>query len=118
MISSEQRKSERAGTLNLLTYSCFNEQNGVSAQQGLGRTLNVSEGGVLLETYVPLSSKDTISLTIALKEKMVDIKGKILWCKKKVEGMFVSGIEFYEMELGALAILKQYLESFYKEPHL
>lgn len=118
MVSSEQRKFERAGTLNLLTYSCVNEQNGISTQQGLGRTLNVSEGGVLLETYIPLSSKDVISLTVALREKMVDIKGKILWCKKKVEGMFVSGIEFYEMERDAFAILKQYLELFYKEPHL
>jgi PilZ domain. len=116
MTSSEQRKFERAGALNLLTYSCVNEQNGINTQQGLGRTLNVSEGGVLLETYIHLNLKNTISLTIALKEKMVDIKGKILWCKENAEGMFVSGIEFYEMELDAFAILKRYLELFYKEP--
>jgi hypothetical protein len=116
MTSSEQRKFERVDTLNLLAYSCVNEQHEINTQQGMGRTINVSEGGVLLETYIHLSSKDTISLTIALKEKMVDIRGKILWCQENAEGMFVSGIEFYKMGQDAFAILKQYLESFYKEP--
>lgn len=118
MTSSEQRKFERADALNFLAYSCINGQNVTNKQHGIGRTLNVSEGGVLLETDSPLDLTQTIFLTIALNEKIVDVKGKILWCKENVGGMFMSGIEFYEIEPDAFPILNRYLELFYKEPPL
>ena len=66
MTYSEQRKFERADALNFLAYSCVDEKNEENKQQGLGRTLNISEGGVLLETDTPLDSTHTILLTIAL----------------------------------------------------
>jgi Tfp pilus assembly protein PilZ len=116
MTYSEQRKFSRSDTLNFLAYSCMNEKDGSNTQQGIGRTLNISEGGVLLETDTPLESAQTIFLTIALKEKVIDVKGKVLWCKKSAGGNFMSGIEFYGMEQDAFPILNRYLESFYKEP--
>ena len=118
MTYSEQRKFERADALNFLAYSCVNEKDGTNTQQGIGRTLNISEGGVLLETDTPLDSMHTIFLTIALKEKVIDVKGRILWCKESTGGIFMSGIEFYGMEQDACPILNQYLELFYKEPPL
>lgn len=118
MTYSEQRKFERADALNFLAYSCVDEKNGENKQQGIGRTLNISEGGVLLETDRPLDSTQTILLTIALKDKVIDVKGKILWCKESAVGIFMSGIEFYGMEQDASPILNQYLELFYKEPPL
>jgi hypothetical protein len=116
MTYSEHRKFERSDTLNFLAYSCLNEKDGSNTQQGIGRTLNISEGGVLLETNIPLDPAQTISLTIALKDKVIDVKGQILWCKESAGGFFMSGIEFYGMEQDACPILNQYLESFYKEP--
>ncbi|PKN86614.1 MAG: hypothetical protein CVU51_06930 [Deltaproteobacteria bacterium HGW-Deltaproteobacteria-1] len=68
MTYSEQRKFERADALNFLAYSCVDEKDGINTQQGIGRTLNISEGGVLLETDRPLDSTQTIFLTIALKD--------------------------------------------------
>ena len=116
MTYSEQRKFNRADALNFLAYSCVNEKNGRNTQQGIGRTLNISEGGVLLETDTPLESAQTIFLTIALKEKVIDVKGKVLWCKERERGIFISGIEFFGLEQGDFPFLNRYLESFYKEP--
>ena len=118
MTCTEHRKFERADALNFLAYSCVDEKDGINTQQGIGRTLNISEGGVLLETDRPLDSTQTIFLTIALKDKVIDVKGKILWCKESEVGIFMSGIEFYGMEQDACPVLNQYLESFYKEPPL
>lgn len=116
MIYSEQRKFERADALNFLAYSCVDEKDGENKQEGIGRTLNISEGGVLLETNTPLDSTQTIFLTIALKDKVINVKGKILWCKESSGGFFMSGIEFYGMEQDAFPVLNRYLELFYKEP--
>jgi hypothetical protein len=116
MILSERRQYDRAGSLNLLDFTCQDGQNDIITQKGMGRTLNISERGVLLETYVQLNPTHTISLIIGLKEQMIDIKGKILWCKKDAESMFLSGVEFGKMEPNAFANLQQFIESFYKEP--
>jgi len=116
MTYSEQRKFNRADALNFLAYSCLSEKNGCNTKEGIGRTLNISEGGVLLETNSPLDPIQTISLTIALKEKVIDVKGKVLWCKERECGIFISGIEFFGLEQDDFPHLNRYLESFYKEP--
>ncbi len=107
----EKRKHSRINSKHLLNYLYF-EGNGDNATQGMGRTLNVSESGILLETHTLLEVENTVSLTIGIEEDVVDIKGRIIYNKKNQRGMFEAGIEFFDMQNETRNILKQYIEAF------
>ena len=107
----EKRKHTRIGSLNLLNYIYLDDSESETTQ-GMGRTLNVSESGLLLETHVPINTRNIISLTIGLKEEMVDINGRIVYSKKNENGMFESGIEFFDVDDSAQKILRQYISEF------
>ena len=49
----EKRQYPRIGTSNLVSYALYNE-SGTKVHTGKGRTMNLSQSGVMLETKVPL----------------------------------------------------------------
>ena len=109
----EKRKHSRIDSTNLLNYIYF-DGNRENATQGMGRTLNVSESGIQIETHNNLQKGNAVALTIGFEEDMVDIEGCVIYSKKSPTGMFEAGIEFSDMQPPALAILKQYVEAFNK----
>lgn len=111
MAIEEKRKHSRIDSLHLLNYIYYGESED-DATQGMGRTLNVSESGILLETHVPIDVDRNIQLTIGIEENVVDIKGSVIYSKKNDRGMYESGIEFYKMDAAAQKVLKAYISEF------
>ena len=111
MAIEEKRKHSRIDSLHLLNYLHYGE-NEEDTTQGMGRTLNVSESGILLETHTSIDPDQNVSLTIGLEEDMVDIKGHVIYSKQNAQGMFEAGIEFEAMDASAERILKAYIEAF------
>jgi c-di-GMP-binding flagellar brake protein YcgR len=110
--TTNRRKHPRIKSLNLLSYVCVDENKDV-VEQGMGRTLNVSEGGILLETHAPIDSQHTVSLTIALEDDlMTDINGRVVYSKAGKAGRFECGIEFEEGSEATLRILRKYIKAF------
>jgi len=108
MVTDEKRIAPRIESSNLLSYVCLDENNH-EMMQGMGRTLNVSEGGILLETHVPIDPHHIVSLTIALENDLMDLKGKIAYSRKREDGKFESGIEFMEMDEEKRRFIRQYI---------
>ena len=111
MMTKNKRKHLRVGSLNLIAYLCIDEDNNV-VSQGMGRTLNVSEGGILLETHVQMDSKHTVSLTIGLEDEVVEIRGKVVFPKTGEDGKFETGIQFLEIDKTTLLTLRKYIKAF------
>lgn len=111
MTTANKRKHHRVRSLNLLSYVCVDENQDV-VRQGMGRTLDVSEGGILLETHAPIDLLHTISLTIGLEDDLTDITGKVVYCRAGEPGKFESGIEFQEKDEAGLRILQEYIKAF------
>ena len=107
MTSKNKRKHDRIESLNL-SYICLDENNH-EMMQGMGRTLNVSEGGILLETHVALDPQYSVSLTIALEDDLMVFKGKITHFRKREDGKYESGIEFIEMDEVKRRFFRQYI---------
>ena len=108
MVAEDRRANRRIDSPNLLSFSCFDkDQNKVS--QGMGKTVNISERGIMLETHIPIDPQLNISLTIALEEDLMDFKGKIIHSMKNDAGRFLYGIRFLEMNDAKTRFLKQYL---------
>lgn len=78
----------------------------------MGRTLNVSEGGILLETHTAVDPSYTVSLTLALEDELMDIKGKIAYSKKRMDGKYETGIQFFTPDDKKIRLLRQFITIF------
>jgi c-di-GMP-binding flagellar brake protein YcgR len=111
MVITERRHYPRINALNLISYSCLDETEKIVAQ-GMGRTLNVSEYGILLETYVSIDPKYSIALSIGLENELINIEGQIIFSKPGKEDKFEAGIEFLETDESTIEILRKYIKAF------
>ncbi len=107
MTIDSKRKDPRIPSSNLIAY-VVKDQNDQGIMQGMGRTLDVSEGGILLETHVPLDPQHVVTLTIALEDELIEFKGRIAHSTKREDGGFTSGITFREMNEEKRLYLRQY----------
>jgi c-di-GMP-binding flagellar brake protein YcgR len=111
MVEHERRRCTRIHALNLISYSCFDDTENIVAQ-GMGRTLNVSEDGILLETSVSIDPKYSIALSIGLENELINIKGKIIHSESGKNNKFEAGIEFLEIDESTVEILRKYIKAF------
>jgi len=111
---NERRHHPRVNALNLISFSCIDATESVVAQ-GMGRTLNVSEDGILLETHVSIDPKYAIELAIGLEDELINIKGSIIFSTPGKDEKFEAGIEFVETDDVTIEILKKYIKVFSKQ---
>ena len=108
MAIDDKRKNPRIQSTNLISYvSC--DENDQVIRQGMGRTLNLSEGGILLETHVPIDPHHVVTLTIALEDELMEFKGRIAHSTEREDGGFTTGIKFIEMSEEKRQFLGQYV---------
>ncbi|MCP4623309.1 MAG: PilZ domain-containing protein [bacterium] len=107
MASENKRKHERIQSLNL-SYICLDEDNNI-VKQGMGRTMNISESGILLETHFPVELEHTIRLTISLAENLLDIIGKPMHVRSIDGGKYQIGIQFADIDADSIGILKNFI---------
>ena len=65
-MTSEKRKHMRINALNLSHVAVDDREDAV--KQAIGRTLNVSETGILLETHFPIESDQNVELTLGSRK--------------------------------------------------
>ena len=109
MTSKNKRKHERIKSLNL-SYICLDEDENI-IKQGMGRTLNISESGILLETHFPIEPNHLIQLTISLEEDLLDLRGKPVHVRSSDEGKYEIGIQFIDLDKDASKLLKKFISS-------
>lgn len=109
MNTNEKRKNPRVDALNL-SYICLDEDQQV-IKQGMGRTLNVSESGILLETYFPIEAAHTVVLSIGFKDRLVDVKGRLAHIRSTGPDVYEIGVEFLDLDETARLAVKDYLDS-------
>jgi hypothetical protein len=92
---TERRKQPRLKTNDPISYVCI-DNNGNRIKEGKGKAINVSKGGILIETHDSFNWQDILLLGIDIKDQSVSIKGKVVYCNTDDSGMFQTGIEFLE----------------------
>lgn len=108
---NEKRKYTRVDSIYLLNYVNLDE-NDKELMQGMGRTINVSQSGIMLETHLPFKENDTVDVVVGLKEDMVTIRGKVIFTRTADSGRYQSGIQFLHIEDESLATLRRYIDAF------
>lgn len=90
----EKRRHPRIKTIHVVGYALFDE-NGSKLGIGKGRTLDLSQGGTLLETESKLQGTFVVLMTIDLEGKKIKVQGRVI--RSNLDpgtGMYLTGIEF------------------------
>jgi len=107
----EKRKHPRVETHNLVSYVCIDD-SGNEIDEGMGSAIDISLGGILIETHDPIESQDILLITIGIKDELIDIKGKVVYCREEDSGMFRTGIQFLEtnekIRLFVMSLIKKH----------
>jgi hypothetical protein len=74
----ERRKHPRFKTNDPISYVCL-DNDGNRIKEGKGTAVNVSKGGILIETKDSFNWQDILLLNIDLKDKSVSVKGIFLY---------------------------------------
>jgi len=96
----------------LLDYLIVDEQ-GRPSDYSMARTLNVSKGGILIETHIPLPKGQQVMITLGLKDQLVDVMGRIVYTASS-SGRYENGIEFFHVSDNDKRILDNYVTAFHK----
>lgn len=91
----ERRQAERRYALNFLDFEILSG-NGELQGRGLGRTLDVSESGLRLETGQFFESGQKLRITLGLQNDVVQLVGQITNCQPEDDHLCRSGILFLE----------------------
>jgi c-di-GMP-binding flagellar brake protein YcgR len=107
----ERRRYIRPEALNLLDYLVVDEQ-GRQGDYSMARTLNISKGGVLMETHIPLPLGQQVMITLGLADQLIDVMGRIVYVTSS-SGRHQNGIEFFHVSDSDKRILDHYVAAFH-----
>ena len=114
MNAKEKRNYVRIKSVNLLSYVYFDEDKKPETQ-GMGRTLNVSEAGLLLEATKSFKVNREISINIGLEEELISINGTVIFTNSDTSGFSNSGIQFSRLDETELTRLKDFIAAYQVE---
>lgn len=106
----------RVDSKNLVAYSCLDDSGKVVIKNGMGRTLNVSEGGILLEIHSAIPTGSMLSLSIGFEEDVCDILATVVYVLAGEGGMYKCGMSFQDVNEETGRVLKKFIEYFMGKP--
>ena len=104
---TDRRQYPRFETTNLISYVCF-DSSGNEISQGSGKGINVSLGGILIETHNPIKPQDITLIVISIKDEVIYIKGRTIYCREEDSGKFRTGIQFLETNEKIISFVKKH----------
>lgn len=93
MPNTEKRKHPRVKIFSLISYCCIDKEGSILSQN-YGMALDISQGGLLLETTSALDAEVVLLSIIDLDDNLVELKGIVAYCKETDTGKFRAGISF------------------------
>lgn len=93
MSGTEKRKYPRIRIFSLISYACLDD-DGQILGQSYGTALDISQGGLLLETISAVNTDYILLTIIDLEDKWQELKGKVAYCKRTDTGKFRTGVSF------------------------
>lgn len=111
MVIEEKRKSPRVHTVNLISYTSLGEK-GNSVEQGMGKALDIGQGGILIETQVPINAEFILLTAVNVNEELIKVKGQVAYCREVNSNIFHTGIRFEESNNRAREIVVELIKAF------
>jgi c-di-GMP-binding flagellar brake protein YcgR len=93
----EKRTHIRISQLHLIHYECRDPEQHVT-QQGMGRTLDISESGLQLELAADFELDQKVVFTLGVGEKIVELEGRVARQEPHSGKTSVYGIQLHDIK--------------------
>jgi c-di-GMP-binding flagellar brake protein YcgR len=113
-MAKEKRKTQRVPIYNVVSYVCLDE-DGHPIDEGMGTTVNVSQGGVMIETSRPVNSKSITLMTIDRDKNMLEIKGRVVHRRELGPTKHLTGIRFTDAADDIKKMLKHFIVEYHSQ---
>ncbi|MCD6526481.1 MAG: PilZ domain-containing protein [Desulfuromonas sp.] len=110
MEMEERRRDKRYDTLNFVHLT--QRDAGDTVLDCMGRTLDASLRGLLLEVHLPLAIGQQLSLSLGTEEDIIELSGEVVHCGESDDDMYSAGIEFGSLNAQQEEALGAYLNAF------
>jgi c-di-GMP-binding flagellar brake protein YcgR len=107
---AERRNHPRVESVNHVSYACI-DQSDTEFWSGFGRTIDVSENGIMLETEEPVESSCVLLMGVSLQDELIEVKGKIVHTRVDPEGKHRTGIQFVTVRESDRKIIKDFVQA-------
>ena len=108
---TEKRQSTRHQAIHLLDYLVLDQGHDNTGRYSMGRTLDVSNNGLKLETSQPFPQGARLRITLGLDDKLIDLAGTVIYCRSR-KGNFISGITIEGLANENSKVFDVYLQAF------
>lgn len=102
------RSNPRVERVTLVNAKRYHE-SGELADLSAGRTLNISEGGILLEVVEAAPFMAKVSLSIGLGDNVLNMVGEVTHLHKNTDNRVEMGLKFLNLSDEDLEKLKNYI---------
>jgi len=112
-ILRERRAAPRIETSNFVGFVCLDE-SGNEISEGYGWTLDLSLGGIKIETFRPIETQYILVLAIDFKDELLEIKGEVAHFRELGEDRYVVGVRFIDEGEKQRRLITNFVKSYYK----
>ena len=111
MENKERRKYPRVQIFDPISYLSLDE--GSEIHQNVAVVRNVSQTGIQMETFVEIKSKKLSLMFFDMHKNQIEVKGKVIYCRKNESGLFRIGIQLIGNEAENLRFVKALVKSYH-----
>jgi hypothetical protein len=91
--TAENRAHPRVETSNLISFLCLDAAR-KATHQGMGKALDGSKSGLMLESSDPIEADYVSLLATDLDNRLIEILGKVAYSRPSRSGCYKTGIQF------------------------
>jgi CRP-like cAMP-binding protein len=110
MQKTEKRERQRISSKNLLNYISL-DHNYQEVSQGMGKTINMSETGLLIETPTAINPEHFLSLNIGLANERFKVHGQVIYTTSLKANGYRTGIRFNQAPKAGYNIFQHVLSA-------
>ncbi len=112
MGNEERRKYPRIQIFDPISYLSLDSDGGM-LQQNVAVVRNVSQTGIQIEAFLEIRSKKLSLMFFDLDKNQIEVKGKVVYCKRNESGQFSIGVHFIGSEAENLRFVKVLVKSYH-----
>lgn len=95
--TKDKRRFPRLDSSHLISFTHFDETD-TPDDQGMGKTLDLSEGGVMIQTHRAFPLNSGLEMVIALEEKILTVRGRVVHIREVGDELYDVGVSFTQID--------------------
>jgi c-di-GMP-binding flagellar brake protein YcgR len=106
---SEKRRFPRLDSVHLVSYTQLDEDHN-PVDMGICKSLDLSLGGVTIETHRTFPVNTGLEMVIAIEERLVRLRGRVVHQREVGEGKHEIGVCFTEVDEEDRAAIQDFFQ--------